>query len=186
MKSTLNILKVFCTLLVVSTFIDFIKRLHKVLYYLFNGGERSLVFNVQVPENWTDSTYNFLSITSLGLIIYMVLLAVDFRQVIFNFSKDDVFTRGNSNRLRRVGKGLIVYGIVVLCFTTVLGLIIEGGSTLSSSSDPAYSSGYIFGYTVGASINKVLPIFVVALFVKFISFIVVKGNVLKEENNLTI
>ncbi|MFT7899240.1 MULTISPECIES: DUF2975 domain-containing protein [Tenacibaculum] len=186
MKSVLSILKVFCTLLVVSVFIDFIKRLHKIFYYLFNGGERSLVFNMQVPDNWPDSVYYFLSITSLALIIYMVLLTVDFRQVIFNFSKDDVFTTENSKRLRRVGKGLIVYGIVVLSFKVVLGLAIDGNLSLSTSSDPSYSSGYILGYTVGTSISKMLPIFAMALFIQFISFIVGKGNVLKEENDLTI
>lgn len=186
MKSTLNILKVFCTLLVISVGVKLFERFYKIVHYAVYGGSKTKVFKLTIAENWSDEYYYFLSLIALVLMGYVMFLLVEFRKVIFNFSKDSVFTKENSDRLRKVGKGLIIYGIIVLCFTTVLGLIIESGSTLNLSSDPAYSSGYIFGYTVGASINKVLPIFVVALFVKFISFIVVKGNVLKEENDLTI
>jgi len=186
MKSTLNILKIFCTLLVVSVGLSFFEKLYKVIHYVFYGGRKIKVFKLEIPVSWNDEYYYFLSLVALVLMGYVMFLLVEFRKVIFNFSKNSVFTKENSDRLRKVGKGLIIYGIIILCFTTVLGLIIEGDSILSSSSDPAYSSGYIFGYTVGASINKVLPIFVVALFVQFISFIVGKGNVLKEENDLTI
>ncbi|MGG6230037.1 DUF2975 domain-containing protein [Tenacibaculum sp. SDUM215027] len=175
MKSILSILKVFCTLLVVSVFVDFIKRLHKIFYYLFNGGERSLVFNMQIPGNWPDGVYNLLSITSLILIIYMVLLMVDFRQVIFNFSKNEVFTEENSNQLRRVGRGGIIYGVIMFLFYVLLGILINKPSP-----------GYDLGRLIGGAVNKVLSVFVMALFVQFISFIVVKGNVLKEENDLTI
>jgi hypothetical protein len=189
MKTTLNILKIFCTLLVISVFIDFIKKLSHVFYYFFNGGEKSKLFNIQIPENWDDGVYYFLLSISLALIIYITLLAVDFRQVIFNFSKDKVFTKENSKQLRRIGKGLIIYAIIIISLDVILGTIAIDWLNQSleiNSSNSSYSSGYKFGRIIGSAISNRLPMFLVALFVQFISFIVVKGNEIQEENNLTI
>ncbi|MGG6230036.1 DUF2975 domain-containing protein [Tenacibaculum sp. SDUM215027] len=186
MKSILSILKVFCTLLVVSISVKFFEKLFRIFHYAIYRGSKTKVFKLSIPESWNDGYYYSLLLITLILIGYLLYLVVVFRKVIFNFSKNDVFTKENSNRLRKVGKGLIIYGVIVLCLATILGLVIDGGRPLSMNSDPVYSAGYVFGYTIGTSISKVLPIFVVALFVQFISFIVVKGNALQEENNLTI
>ncbi|QXP72864.1 DUF2975 domain-containing protein [Tenacibaculum sp. AHE15PA] len=187
MKTTLNILKVFCTLLVISAFLDFVKRLHKVLYYFFNNdSERLLLFNMQIPENWSDTVYNILAVISLGLITYMVLLLVDFRHVIFNFSKAKVFTEENSKKLRAIGKGLIIYGIVIASLDIILGVLISDSSYSLTPGNSPSNSGYEFGHIIGVTISKRLPIFLVALFIQFISFILVKGNELQDENDLTI
>ncbi len=185
MKTTLNILKFFCTLLVISMFVDFIKALHNALYSFFNGGRRYEVFNLQIPESWPDMIYYFLLITSLCLITYIVLLTVDFRQVVFNFSKDKVFTEENSKQLRKIGKGLVVYGVIMLVLNIVLGIILIDFPDVPHESS-AYNAGAKFGSVIRRTIKNSISIFVVALFVQFISFIVVKGNVLQQENNLTI
>ena len=187
MKTTLNILKVFCTLLVISAFLEFVKRLHKVLYYFFNSdNERSLLFNMQIPENWPDTVYNTLAVISLGLITYMVLLLVDFRQVIFNFSKAKVFTEENSKKLRGIGKGLIIYGVIITSLDIILGVLIADSSYGLTLDNSPYNLGYEFGHIIRITVNKRLPIFLVALFIQFISFILVKGNELQDENDLTI
>lgn len=185
MKTTLNVLKVFCTLLVISMFIDFIKSLSNVISGFFNAGKRFEVFNLQIPESWPDAVYHFLSIVALCLIIYVVFLAVDFRQVVFNFSKDKVFTEENSKQLRKIGKGLVVYGVIMLVLNIVLGITLIDFPDVPHESS-AYNAGAKFGSVIRRTIKNSISIFVVALFVQFISFIVVKGNVLQEENNLTI
>ncbi|WP_272150643.1 DUF2975 domain-containing protein [Tenacibaculum aiptasiae] len=190
MKKVLSVLKLFCTLLVISVGINFFEKTYKVIHYVIFGGVKSKVFKMSFPDNWNDGYYYFLSFIVLGLMGYLMYLLLVFRKVIFNFSKEHVFTKENCNRLRTVGKGLIIYGTVILCFTFILGFILSTDPDLSSISDPAVGQGYKVGYKIGRalgiSISNVLPIFVVALFVQFISFLVVKGNVLQEENNLTI
>ena len=190
MKKILGVLKWFCTLLVVSAGINFFERIYKLIYYAFYGGSKTEVFKLSIPADWNDGYYYFLSFVGLVLMGCLIYLIIEFRKVIFNFSKENVFTKENCERLRRVGKGLVIYGGVILVFTIVLSLITRSQPDLSSISDPAvkygYSIGYTFGFIIGTAISKVLPVFVVALFVQFISFIVVKGNLLQEENNLTI
>lgn len=186
MKKVLSVLKWFCTLLVISAGIKLFERMYKLIHCVIYGGNKTKVFNLSIPEEWNDGYYYFLSFITLILMGYLIYLIIEFRKVIFNFSKDNVFTKENSNRLRKVGKGLMTYAVVILCFSVVLGLIIKGNLALSENPDPVFRFGYTFGYTIGTAISKVLPIFVVALFVQFISFIVIKGNVLQEENDLTI
>ncbi len=190
MKKVLSILKWFCTLLVFSAGISFLEKVYKLIHYVIYEGSKIKVFKFSIPEDWNDWYYYCLSLIGLTLMAYLIYLIIEFRKVIFNFSKENVFTKENCERLRRVGKGLFIYGGVILVFTIVLGLITMSQPDLSSISDLAvkygYSIGYTFGFIIGTAISKVLPIFVVALFVQFISFIVVKGNLLQEENNLTI
>ena len=189
-KTILSILKLLSTLFVISVIVKSSEKLLNVIHYVIYRGEKPRVFKLKIPESWDDIYYYFLIAIALGLAIYLIYLIVMFRKVIFNFSKDYVFTKENSERLRQVGKGLVIYGLVVLGFTMILEVIINDKPILDISSDPSVRRGYAFGYKVGyaigTSISKVLPIFVIALFVQFTSFIVVKGNVLQEENDLTI
>ncbi|WP_408045987.1 DUF2975 domain-containing protein [Tenacibaculum crassostreae] len=158
-----------------------------MIHHIVYGGSRIKVFKLEIPESFHDEYYHLLNFIALALVLYFIYLILEFRKVIFKFSKNSVFTQENSQRLRKVGRGLVIYGSIILCITIILGLAIDGSNSgINANSNPAFSIGYIFGYTIGASISKVLPIFVVALFVQFISFLVVKGNVLQEENDLTI
>ncbi|WP_299162546.1 DUF2975 domain-containing protein [uncultured Tenacibaculum sp.] len=186
MKKVLSVLKWFCSLLVVSAGINFFERMYKLMHYTIYGGSKAKVFKLSIPEDWNDNYYYSLSFIVLILMGYLIYLIVEFRRVIFNFSKENVFTKENSDRLRKVGRGLMIYAAVVLCFAIVLGLIIEREPSINADSTLPGKIGYTFGYIIGTAISKVLPILVVALFVQFISFLVVKGSVLQEENNLTI
>jgi len=187
MKTTLSILKVFCTLLVINVFIDFIKKVNHILRYFFNEGGKSKLFDLVIPENWNNGIYYLLLLISLGLTIYVTLLAVDFRQVIFDFSKEKVFTKENSERLRKVGRGLIIYGSVIFFITFILSFsAAQYLDTYKMDYNDSVERINDLGYAFGGSIIKVLKIFVVALFVQFISFIVARGNELQEENDLTI
>ncbi len=186
MKKVLSVLKWFCTLLVISAGIKLFERMYKIIHCVIYGGNKTKVFNLSIPEEWNDNYYYFLSFIVLVLMSYLIYLIIEFRKVIFNFSKENVFTKENCEKLRKVGRGLVIYGIIILSFSITLGLIIEGEPKINADSTFPGRMGYFTGYTIGTTISKGLPIFVVALFVQFISFIVVKGNVLQEENNLTI
>lgn len=186
MKKVLSVLKWFCTLLVISAGISLFERIYKLIYHVVYGGSKTKVFKLSIPEDWNDGYYYFLSFITLVLMGYLIYLLIEFRKVIFNFSKENVFTKENCERLRKVGKGLVIYGIIILSFSVVLGLVIEGEPKINADSTFPGRMGYLTGYTIATTISKGLPIFVVALFVQFISFLVVKGNVLQEENDLTI
>ena len=183
MKKVLSVLKWFCTLLVVSAVISFFERIYKLIHYVIYGGGKTRVFKLSISEDWNDGYYYFLFFITLVLMGYLI---IEFRKVIFNFSKENVFTKENCKRLRKIGKGLVIYGIIILSFSVVLGLMIEGEPRINADSTFPGRMGYLTGYTIATAINKGLPIFVVALFVQFTSFIMIKGNVLQEENDLTI
>ncbi|OSY88656.1 hypothetical protein WH52_02965 [Tenacibaculum holothuriorum] len=189
MKKVLSILKLFCTLLVISVGFKFLEKLFEMIHYAVYGGKRPEVFKVVIPEDWNVGVYYFLTIMSLLVIAYLIYLIVVFRKVIFNFSKDKVFTRENSERLNSVGKGLIVYGILFLVFSVFLNMayVFQLNESINPMGyDLAKSKSYNLGAALGRSVRGNLAVFVVALFIQFISFIVVKGNELQEENDLTI
>ena len=182
----LKIIKLFCVFVLIAFVIKFIKELYQVFYYSFFGGNKMKVFGITFPENWSEEVYFFLVISSLFLLGFLIFLTLEFKKVISNFSKVKVFTKSNSLRLEKIGKHLVIYGIIILLFDLILGFAIKQSINGTSSFDPAFNLGYAFGYTFGVIIAKRLPLFLVAFFIQFISVIVVKGNKLQQENDLTI
>lgn len=182
MKRALNLLKLFCTLLVMSVSFKFLERLYMIIHYYIYKGSRSKIFNFHFTENWSEGTYYLSSIMVLILSAYLIYLAIEFRKVFLNFTKEEIFTKENSIRLRKIGKGLIIYAIIIVLSELLLGL----SNANLSSNQTSYNSGYAIGHVIGIIINKRLPIVLVALFVQFISFIIIRGNVIKVENDLTI
>ncbi|APG66054.1 hypothetical protein LPB136_12045 [Tenacibaculum todarodis] len=182
MKRVLSSLKLFCTLLVISTSYKFFKELYKIIHYFIYGGNKLKIFSFNFPKNWSEGIYYLLSVVVLILVGYLIYLAIEFRKVFFKFSNEEVFTKENSERLRKIGKGLIIYATIHVIFELVLGF----SNVIQLPNETAYGSGYNVGKVLGIVIRERLPLFLVALFVQFISFIVVKGSIIKQENELTI
>jgi hypothetical protein len=150
--------------------------------------ERDVFFGIKIPENLSQASYVVISILSCLLLIYVLYLLNIFRLIAQELKENQIFNHKNSEQLMRIGKGLFVFGIVLV----LLQIVISMSSCFNLPTDGNFAgiSGYIIGYFIAFTFRYLLaigfPIFMAALFVFIIAKLTKEGNVLKQENELTI
>ncbi|SNR14115.1 DUF2975 domain-containing protein [Tenacibaculum jejuense] len=185
MKTALNLLKIIVLLFIISLSIDSVRKVFHFIQHIVNGGQKIEIFKIQLTDHFNTNLYHFFLATVILLGLYLLYLLFSFKTVISNFINDTIFTPENCDRLKKIGNGLIIYATVLI----VLEIFFRGFLGLNEirfSNDPAVNLGYNLGYASATIIKQKLPIFLIALFIQFISYVLVKGNVLQQENDLTI
>ncbi|GAL82753.1 DUF2975 domain-containing protein [Aureibaculum algae] len=174
MKTILKFLNVFILILIISLIIDAFGEMYSIIHYLVDKRTTFEVRGIDFPTEWSNLNRTIFIISSSILTIFLVYLAFIFRKVITSFSRNNYFSSENVKQLTKVGKGLIVYGFGLFLISTTINLyLIEFTS-------------YNFGSVIGKSIAKSVPVFIFSSFILLIASIIKKGNILQEENELTI
>ena len=174
MKTILKFLNVLIILSIISLIGKAFGKLYAIIHYLFDNSNKIKIDEIEFPLEWSNQSIILYLISGSILILFLTYLAFIFRKVIKSFSKNSYFSNKNVEQLSKVGKGLIIYGFGLF----ILNLILNFYSTEFTS--------YNFGVAFGKSLAKSLPIFIFSSFVLLIASIIKKGNILQNENELTI
>ena len=185
LKTALNLLKTIILLFIISLSIDAVKKVFHLIQHSIYGGQKIEIFKIQLTDHFNTNLYHFFLATVILLGLYLLYLLFSFKTVISNFINDTIFTPENCKQLKNIGNGLVAYATILIVleifFRGVLGF-----NEINFSKDPAVNLGYNFGFVSTTIIKQKLPIFLVAMFLQFISYVLVKGNKIQQENDLTI
>ena len=115
------------------------------------------------------------------LLIYLSYLLFTLIKIAINLNKNLLFTTKNAKQLNSVGVGIIIFTLVLILIQIPLEL-----SMLINKTDPKETFFYYLGYTFGFIIAKRLYLFMIAIFILIISSLIKSGEVIQQENDLTI
>jgi len=146
---------------------------------------KELIFNIKIPESIGNHWFAAISIFSCLLLIYLIHKLNILRMITSDISKKEIFTAYNGLQLISIGKGIIIFGIILSIIETSLGVYIYI-QDVDSTETLAYKLGYSIGYPIGIVFFKRLHIFIIALFILMIAKLINEGTLLKQENDLTI
>ena len=174
MKTILKFLNVFILIFIISLIVDAFGKLYSIIHYLLDNSDKIKIDETIFPTQWSNLSIILYIVIGSILLLFLAYLALIFRRVIKSFSRNSYFSGKNVTQLFNVGKGLIIYGLGVFILTLILNFFsIE-------------FSPYNFGRVIGMSLAKSIPVFIFSSFALLIASIIKKGNVLKNENDLTI
>ncbi|WP_338356075.1 DUF2975 domain-containing protein [Yeosuana marina] len=157
--------------------------------YLNGTVERHVFFGIKIPDDFTQTGFLIVSVVSCAILIYLFFLLYVFRKVIQGLIKNQLFISENAEQLVKISKGLFFFGVVLFLIQFVLRMT-QSFPAVAVNKGLAYSASYDLGYKIGVTINLLLsngfPIFIYALFIFIIAKLIKEGNLLKQENDLTI
>ncbi len=174
MKTTLKLLKVFIIILIISLILRAFAKLYAIIHYALDSSTRITIEGEVFPGTWSNLSIMIYLIIGSLFIFFLAYLAFIFRKVIISFSENSYFSSENAMQLTKVGKGLIIYGFGLFILSFILNVYLIDFTP--------YNSGRVFGMGVA----KAIPIFIFSSFVLLIASIIKKGNILQNENELTI
>lgn len=171
-----------------------IKQIKDLYHFTMNNQvKREILFGMRLPDEAGSSWYIIMSVVSFILLIYLVYILNIFRKITIDLSNNLIFTHENGVQMSKIGKGLLFFGIALSILKTTLNFLFYFNSSELKPHD-SYEIGRSFGYTLGFGLGSlfqiiltvVFPIFIVALFLMVISYLIKTGALLKQENDLTI
>ncbi|CDF79514.1 hypothetical protein (DUF2975) [Formosa agariphila KMM 3901] len=174
MKTILKFLNAFIKTLIIILIVEVFGKMYSIILFLVDKPTTFEVHGIDFPTEWSNLNRTIFIISGSILTIFLVYLAFIFRKVITSFSRNNYFSSENVKQLTKVGKGLIFYGIGLFLLSNTKNLYLN---ELTS---------YNLGYAFGQSVHKTVPIFICSSFILLIASIIKKGNILQEENELTI
>ncbi len=181
MRTQSNILKwlslIFLIRLIYLTF----KQIQNL--YLISNNDKKLnkIFGIEYPEDMNQSLLWIVSIFILASLIYLIYHLFNLIRIAQNLIDNKVFTNKNANQLHAIGIGIIVFtSILIIAQTTI------DHSFLDSTISAKQSNSYNRGYALGTNIAKRMYLYMISLFILIISSLIKNGNIIKQENDLTI
>ena len=154
MKSTLTVLKVFSILLIIKILTTkFLKKLAQLFHYIRYGGEKGKIFKFSIHDTISNDTYYIFSILELVLSAFILYLLYTFFKVLSDFSNNKIFTSTNAKRLRNVGTGLVIFGILIVLTEASLRFTLNIDNH-HASNDMSVNTSYNFGYGLGQILAK--------------------------------
>ena len=181
MKKLFNYFSIFIHFLFIIAILDFIRALgsfSKLLLDYFG------LINDTSDMQTTSILLMVIYFAHTLALAYIIWILNPFRKLANNLSLNNLFNMDTSKVFDKVGKGFIVYSIVRF----IINWIEKGyeGYMKVQSHEHNETLPYVFGRAFGESISDRLPLVIMGLFLLIISGIILKGVVLKEENDLTI
>lgn len=124
--------------------------------------------------SWSHTTKLIFIVAKLLLKSFLLYLLFNVLRIVKLFSQNNYFEELAISRMLNIGKLLIIYGVLTIIMTFMLE-----NSLLESSS-------YNLGFAFGKSLKESIPTFIYSSIILVIASIAKEGNLLKQENDLTI
>ncbi|SEP78061.1 Protein of unknown function [Hyunsoonleella jejuensis] len=168
-----------------------LKQLNGFYHFVVNNqSKREIFLGIKIPDDVNHSFYIIASILSFTLLIYLFYLLNIFRKTTRDLSNNLIFNEENGIQLFKIGKGLLVFGIILLIFKITISIVFYYKPFEDVSKTLTYEFGYALGFTMSNLflfiVSVGFPIFIVSLFLMIISQLIKQGHYLKQENDLTI
>ena len=151
--------------------------------YLIKINEKNLnnIFGIDYPEDIHQSLLWIISILTLGSLFYLMYHLFTLIKIAENLNKNKVFTNKNAAQLYSIGIGIIVFASILVIIETTIEY-----SILANNANSKESGSYYLGYAFGTLISKRMYLYIISIFILIISSLIKTGNILKQENDLTI
>lgn len=181
MKKQTNLLKWLTILFLIKTFYLIFLQLVN-LFSIKNSGTISYtIYAIKFPENISNLAMWLSNLLIFFLLIYLSYLLFTLIKIAINLNKNLLFTAKNAKQLNSVGVGVFIFTLVLILIQIPLEL-----SMLINETDTKETFSYYLGYTFGFIIAKKLYLFMIAIFILIISSLIKSGEVIQQENDLTI
>lgn len=181
MKKQSNILKWLTILFLIRTFYLIYLQLANLFSIKNNGTISNNIYAIKFPKNISNHAMWFSNILILFLLIYLSYHLFTLIKIAINLNKNLLFTTKNAKQLNSVGIGIIVFTLILILIQVPLEL-----SILINKTTFRETYSYYIGYAFGFIIAKRLYLFMIAIFILIIASLIKSGEIIQQENDLTI
>lgn len=181
MKKLSNILKWSCILLFLRIiYLIYLQVINLVLIYR-NKKVNHNILSIELPENINQFWLTIINSTTLLLFVYISFQIFKLIKIAKNLHQNLLFTSKNAVQLKQVAISIIVFTSSLVIIETPLKYF-----ELIKINNLLETKAYYKGNALGHQIAEKLYLFVVAFFILIISSLIKKGEIIKQENDLTI
>lgn len=181
MKKQSNILKWLAILFLIRTLYSIFFQVVNLFSIKNNESISHLIYGIKFPDDISNFGMWLSNVLILFLLIYLSYLLFILIKVAMNLNKNLLFTIKNAKQLNFVGVGIIIFTLVLILIQIPLEI-----SMIIAKEDSKETFSYYLGYTFGFIIAKRLYLFMIAIFILIISSLIKSGEIIQQENDLTI
>jgi hypothetical protein len=181
MKNLSTLLK-WCSIVFLLKLISLIYRQSINLINLFeNDKTKYSILGIHFKESLNNTWLYFSNILLIFLLFYISYKIITLIKVAINLEKNLLFTTYNSKQLYSVSIGIIVFTSILIILKTPINYL-----NLVENDFLNQSNSYYAGLAFGSEIAKHIYLYIIAVFILIISSLIKNGEILKQENDLTI
>ena len=184
MKKYAKYLNFVISLIVIKIIFDIINRI-LICSNILKQKYFDIGLNITVPETTSYSTYCIFSLITTFPLIYLIFQLIAFRKISKKLEQNLIFDSESGTNLNSVANGFFYFILFASITKLFLGTYINYTNNQSTG-----RIGELIGIAMGESIFDtilfILPMLVITLFVKIIALLLMHGEVMKSENDLTI
>lgn len=184
MKKYAKYLNFIISVIILKIILDIIYRI-LVSLKIFELKHFDIGLHINLPTTTSFSTFCILSLITALPLIYLIFQLIAFRKISKKLEQNLIFDNKSGTDLNSVANGFFCFilfaGLIKLFIGTYINYI--NNETMGRITE-------LIGIAMGESIIDTLlylpPMLVITLFVKIIAILLMHGEVLKSENDLTI
>lgn len=181
MKNQANILKWVTILFLVRTIYSTYLQILNLISASSHQKVIHKIFGISFPKELSNTWLWISNFLILFVLFYLIYQLTIFIKIANNLNKNLLFTDKNAYQLRKIGKGIVIITTILIIIETPLAY-----SILLEENSLDESNSYYRGRAFGSLISKRLYLYIISIFILIISSLIKSGEIIKQENDLTI